>query len=162
MVKKREAIILAGGFGTRLAHVVSDVPKPMAPVASRPFLRFLLDMLAENGFSRVVVADGYKRECIEGYFGQNYRGLEILYSSEESPLQTGGAVKKALTLCNNDWVYVLNGDTYCEASFDRMEEAAFQKQRSLRVVLATKQMTDFDRYGTVVVDDEGAVAQQGS
>lgn len=157
MAKKREAIVLAGGFGTRLAHIVNDVPKPMAPVASRPFLRFILDMLAERGFSRIIIADGYKRECIEDYFGQNYRGLEILYSSEESPLQTGGAIKKALALCNNDWVYVLNGDTYCEANFDRMEETALQRQGSLQVVLATKQMTDFDRYGTVAVDDEGVV-----
>ena len=74
----REAIVLAGGFGTRLAHVVSDVPKPMAPVCGKPFLRYILDDLARKGVSRVVLAVGYKRECIETYFGTVYAGLELV------------------------------------------------------------------------------------
>ena len=71
----REAIVLAGGFGTRLAHVVPDVCKPMAPVAGRSFLRFIMNQLAASGFDRVVVADGYRREQIEDFFGSAYRGM---------------------------------------------------------------------------------------
>ena len=89
-----EAIVLAGGFGTRLAHVVSDVPKPMAPVCNRPFLRFILDDLQAKGIERVVLAVGYKQEVIRDYFGAHYRGMQIVYSSEDTPLFTGGAIKK--------------------------------------------------------------------
>lgn len=157
MKKSRQAVVLAGGFGTRLAHVVSDVPKPMAPVAGRPFLRFVLDLLADNGFSRVVIADGYKRELIEGFFGDTYRGLELVYSSEDTPLLTGGAVRKALTCCSNDWVYVLNGDTFLDVEFDTMDSVAVEASASVKAVIATKEMRDFDRYGTMNVAADGTV-----
>lgn len=145
----REAIVLAGGFGTRLAHIVSDVPKPMAPVCGRPFLRFLLDNLQQKGIERVVLATGYKWECIENYFGEHYRGMKIIYSPEDTPLGTGGAVKKALSMCREDWVAVLNGDTYFPVDFSAMEKAA----RPGSIVLAAKRMRNFDRYGTLEVSD---------
>ena len=72
-----EAIILAGGFGTRLSHVVSDVPKPMAPVCGRPFLRFILDDLQKKGVETVVLAVGYKREVIQNFFGGKLSGHEV-------------------------------------------------------------------------------------
>lgn len=89
------AIILAGGFGTRLATVVSDVPKPMAPVAGRPFLERLLDRLIVQGISQVVLAVGYKREIIQNHFGARYKNLEVRYSVESEPLGTGGALRQA-------------------------------------------------------------------
>ncbi len=150
--RSREAIVLAGGFGTRLAGVVSDVPKPMAPVANRPFLRFILDILAEQRFRRVVIADGYKRECIEGYFGDCYRGVEIAYSSEEAPLFTGGAVKKALGQVKGDWVYVFNGDTFLDVGFGAFEEARRLAPTNVTCLIAAKTMYDFDRYGTMEID----------
>lgn len=153
----REAIVLAGGFGTRLAHVVPDVCKPMAPVAGRPFLRFIMDQLAAAGFDRVVVADGYRREQIEGFFGHAYRGMAIEYSPEETPLLTGGAVKKALDSCQSDWVFVLNGDTWLDVDFESMEAAAANVPNSISAVIAVKRMRDFERYGTVDVDTDGAL-----
>ena len=144
----KEAVILAGGFGTRLAHIVSDVPKPMAPVCGRPFLRFLLDDLQQKGFERVVLATGYKRECIEQFFGAHYRGMQIVYSPETSPLGTGGAVKQAMTHCSEDWVAVLNGDTYFNVDFDRLSD----ERRDGTVVLAAKRMTHFDRYGALQLE----------
>lgn len=153
----REAIVLAGGFGTRLAHVVSDVCKPMAPVAGRPFLRFIMDQLAAAGFDRVVVADGYRREQIEGFFGPTYRGMSIEYSPEETPLLTGGAVKRALNSCQSDWVFVLNGDTWLDADFSAMEAAACDAPEGVSAVIAVKRMRDFERYGTVDVGADGAL-----
>lgn len=141
----KEAIILAGGFGTRLAHIVSDVPKPMAPVCGRPFLRFLLDDLQKHGFERVVLATGYKQEYIENFFGAHYRGMEIIYSPETTPLGTGGAIKQALTQCKEQWVAVLNGDTYFSVDFQAMEHAAVPGC----ITLAAKRMQHFDRYGTL-------------
>lgn len=153
----REAIVLAGGFGTRLAHVVPDVCKPMAPVAGRPFLRFIMDQLAAAGFDRVVVADGYRREQIEGFFGPAYRGMAIEYSPEETPLLTGGAVKRALSRCESDWVFVLNGDTWLDVDFAAMEAAACDAPASVSSVIAVKRMRGFERYGTVDVDAGGSL-----
>ena len=153
----REAIVLAGGFGTRLAHVVPDVCKPMAPVAGRPFLRFIIDQLAAAGFDRAVEAGGYRCEQIEGFFGSAYRGTAIEYSPEDTPLLTGGAVKRALSRCESDWVFVLNGDTWLDVDFAAMEVAAADAPDSVSAVIAVKRMRDFDRYGTVDVDAEGAL-----
>lgn len=151
----REAIVLAGGFGTRLAHVVPDVCKPMAPVAGRPFLRFIMDQLAAAGFDRVIVADGYRREQIEDFFGSAYRGMAIEYSPEDTPLFTGGAVKMALGRCRSDWVFVLNGDTWLDVDFTAMEAAAADAPDSVSAVIAVKRMRDFERYGTVDVNAGG-------
>lgn len=153
----REAIVLAGGFGTRLAHVVPDVCKPMAPVAGRPFLRFIMDQLAASGFDRVVVADGYRREQIEGFFGGSYRGMAVEYSPEDTPLFTGGAVKRALGMCESGWVFVLNGDTWLDVDFAAVEAAAYDAPENASAVIAVKRMRDFERYGTVDVDDAGAL-----
>lgn len=157
MRKYREAIVLAGGFGTRLAHVVPDVCKPMAPVAGRPFLRFIMDQLAAAGVERVVVADGYRREQIEGFFGTGYRGMDIVYSPEETPLFTGGAVKQALARCEGDWVFVMNGDTWLDVDFAAMEAVAEDAPEGVKVVVAVKRMRGFERYGTVGVDAAGAI-----
>lgn len=157
MARTREAIVLAGGFGTRLAHVVPDVCKPMAPVAGRPFLRFIMDQLDEARFGRAVVADGYRREQIEEFFGGAYRGLQVAYSPEDEPLFTGGAVKQALAKCGNDWVFVLNGDTWLDVDFAAMEAVAAEAPDAVKAVIAVKRMRDFERYGTVDVDAEGRI-----
>lgn len=153
----REAIVLAGGFGTRLAHVVPDVCKPMAPVAGRPFLRFIMDQLAAAGFDRAVVADGYRREQIEGFFGSAYRGMAVEYSPEDTPLFTGGAVKRALGRCQSDWVFVLNGDTWLDFDFAALEAVVSDAPKDASAVIAVKRMHDFERYGTVDVDADGTL-----
>lgn len=153
----REAIVLAGGFGTRLAHVVTDVCKPMAPVAGRPFLRFIMDQLAAADFDRAVVADGYRREQIEDFFGSAYRGIAVEYSPEDTPLLTGGAVKRALGRCRADWVFVLNGDTWLDVDFAAMEAAACDAPEGVSAVIAVKRMCDFERYGTVDVNAAGSL-----
>ena len=155
MKRTREAIILAGGFGTRLAHVVPDVCKPMAPVGGEPFLRYVLDQLDSAGFGHVVIADGYRREQIEDYFMGTYRGLQIEYSPEDKPLLTGGAVKRALMLCENPYVFVLNGDTWFDVDFTSMESVAESKGQV--VVIAAERMRNFDRYGTLNVAEDGTI-----
>ena len=157
MRRFREAVVLAGGFGTRLAHVVSDVCKPMAPVAGRPFLRFIMDQLAAVGVERVVVADGYRREQIESFFGGFYRGMDVVYSPEDAPLLTGGAVKRALGKCEGDWVFVMNGDTWLDVDFAAMEEGAACAPDDVAAVVAVKRMRDFERYGTVDVSPGGVL-----
>lgn len=147
-----EAIILAGGFGTRLAHIVKDVPKPMAPVANRPFLEYILDYLEKNGITRVVLATGYKHDNIEKYFGNTYNGIELLYSVEDTPLFTGGAIKKALTACEDDNIFIINGDTYFDVDLNRMKE--FHNLNNADITVASKLMYNFNRYGTVTLQGD--------
>lgn len=146
-----EAIILAGGFGTRLAHVVSDVPKPMAPVCDRPFLRFILDDLQEKGVEKVVLAVGYKWKIIQKYFGNTYRGMRIKYSVEDTPLFTGGAIKKALAKCQNNKVFIINGDTFFDVDLQQMSRI------DAPLVVAVKELESFDRYGTVSLSAENII-----
>ncbi len=111
-----EAIILAGGMGTRLKKVVPNFPKPMAPIKDKPFLAILIENLKKLKFTSVIISVGYKAEKIINYFGSSYAGLSIKYSIEKYPLGTGGALKKALSLCANSFVFVFNGDTFVEFS----------------------------------------------
>lgn len=154
--RRREAIVLAGGFGTRLAHVVPDVCKPMAPVAGEPFLRHVLDLLDLAGFARVIIADGHRREQIESYFMGTYRGLEIDYSTEDTPLLTGGAIKRALTKCAQSEIFVLNGDTWFDVDFEDMERMLL-RHSSAQCCVAAKRMGNFDRYGTLDIKEDGVV-----
>lgn len=141
-----EAIILAGGMGTRLKSVVSDVPKPMAPVLDRPFLTYILDNLADSGFTRVILAVGYKKEVIMDYFKNEYKGMDIIYSIENVSLGTGGCIKQAMSYVLEPFVFVINGDTMF--NIDYKEMASTQA-----VSIACKYLEDFDRYGEVKIVD---------
>lgn len=151
----REAIVLAGGFGTRLRKVVSDVPKPMAPMDDRgtPFLAIVLEQLAKQGVEKVILSVGYMSEVIQNYFGDSYAGMDVVYSHESEPLGTGGAVKKALSLCSRDIVFILNGDTYFDVDLTDLEYK--HRESGADFTLAAKEMLHFDRYGELdlAVDD---------
>ena len=141
-----EAIVLAGGFGTRLRAVVSDVPKPMAPVAGRPFLCHLLDDLVRQGYTHVVLATGYMHEAVEAFFGNRYRDLAVSYARETTPLGTGGAIVNGLQHCTEERITVLNGDTLF-----RVSHSPLLHDRS-RLALLLRKVPDAGRYGSVVID----------
>jgi D-glycero-alpha-D-manno-heptose 1-phosphate guanylyltransferase len=143
----KQAIILAGGFGTRLQSVVKDIPKPMAPIGNRPFLEFVLDHCYSFGLDRIVLAVGYKHEIIQKHFGQSYRGMQIQYSIEEEALGTGGGILQAAMYCNEEDFIVLNGDTLFRTNLRQL--AQFYKEKKADLVLALCPMNQFDRYGTV-------------
>ena len=150
-----EAIVLAGGLGTRLRPVVADVPKPMAPVAGRPFLAILLENLARQGFSRAVLAVGYKHEVIHEAFGDSFAGLDIRYAVEDTPLGTGGAIRLATQQCKGREIFVLNGDTYVTLAFDGMLHAHRNLQAKLTVCAV--QVDDAGRYGSLLLKDHQIV-----
>ena len=150
-----ECIILAGGFGTRLRTVVQDIPKPMSPVAGKPFLHFLLKQLSLFGFSRVVLSVGYKHETISNHFGASFEKMQLDYCVEDSPLGTGGAIAKALQQTTADDVLVLNGDSILLASLKCFYD--FHRNQNTPISLALKAETNFDRYGTVTLDGERIV-----
>lgn len=146
----REAIILVGGLGTRLSAVVPDVPKPMAPVAGRPFLDRLIERLAARGIGRIVLATGYKAEIIMEYFGFEQYGVEIDYSIEREPLGTGGAIALALQKVRASEVHVLNGDTFLDYDPDALAAATHAHACAIGIALA--EVADVSRYGAVAVD----------
>ncbi len=146
-----EAIVLAGGLGTRLRHVVPEWPKPMAPVAGRPFLEILLKSLAKKGFHRVVLSLGYMADKVVSYFGPRYAGLELVYQIEPEPLGTGGALRLALTQCTADHVFVFNGDTYLDLEISNLE-SHWQKRRA--PIIVARELTDTARYGRLDVNLE--------
>ena len=149
-----EAIILAGGLGTRLRSVVSEVPKCMAPVAGKPFLWYLLTYLARYPeVGRVVLSVGYLREVIFDWV-RSVAGqfpFPIDYAVEEVPLGTGGGIRLALSKCMSDDVLVLNGDTMFDVDLRRLFESHVQHPDAA-VTLSLRQMQQFDRYGRVSMD----------
>lgn len=151
----REAIVLAGGFGTRLKSVVSDVPKPMAPVEGRPFLTYLFDRLGRQDYSHVVLSTGYMHEKIEDFFGHEYHGITIDYAHELTPLGTGGAMVNALQHCHDENITVLNGDTLFDIDHERLCRFAETKTTPLAIVL--RQVPDAGRYGSVEVDVDSRI-----
>lgn len=145
-----EAIVLAGGFGTRLRGIVDDVPKPLAPVAGRPFLAWLLDRLAAGGIRRCILATGYMADVIEQRIGARWQGMEIAYSVESEPLGTGGAIRLAATRLLGGAAHVLNGDTWLEYDPSALESAAHNARAPMAIALA--RVDDVARYGAVDID----------
>ena len=145
-----EAIVLAGGFGTRLQSVVSDVPKPMAKVKHKPFLEYILYYLKENGITRVILSVGYKHEIIKDYFQSSFSGMEIDYVVEDEPLGTGGAILKAWPIMNQNHIFVINGDTFFNVDLKYLLSAHLSYQSDL--TLSLKPMVSFNRYGCVEID----------
>lgn len=141
----RQAVILAGGFGTRLSHVVSDVPKPMAPIKEKPFLDYIIETLKQQGFNNFVFLTGYKSEIIENH----YKDLEnSIFIKEESALGTGGAILNAYEHLQEDF-FVINGDTFFDIDYSILEE--FGKDKPL--TLALRYTNNIERYGFVDIDD---------
>lgn len=146
-----EAIVLVGGLGTRLRSVVSDVPKPMACINDIPFLEYILNYLNKHQVKKIILCTGYKGNIVREYFGYIYKGSEIVYSNEDTPLGTGGAIKKALSKCKNEKVFVLNGDTYFDINLSHMKD--IYSKNKCDIAIGIKHMTNFDRYGSVVLEN---------
>lgn len=153
-----EAIVLAGGFGTRLRSVVSAVPKPLAPVRGRPFLAWLLDRLARDGISRVVLATGYMASTVENAIGRDWHGMRVDYSVEREPLGTGGAIAQALSMIDGRRAHVLNGDTYLDYAMPDFAKVVDDSGCSIGIALAL--VTDAHRYGAVSVQHGRVVGFQ--
>ena len=144
-----EAIILAGGLGTRLQKIVSDVPKPMASISGRPFLEILLTSLARKNTSRIILSVGYMGNLIKEHFGNSFGGMEIEYAHEEAPLGTGGAIRLSMEKVRSDHVFVFNGDTFLDLELDRVEKQWQQRHRS---IIVGRNVSEVSRYGRLLTD----------
>ncbi|GHS85406.1 D-mannose-1-phosphate guanyltransferase [Bacteroidia bacterium] len=152
-----EAVVLAGGFGTRLQSVVQDVPKPMAPVANKPFLEYLLIYLEHYHCKKVVLATGYKHTVISDYFGTQYKTMQLVYAVEQTPLGTGGAMANALRYCETSQIAILNGDSLFDVDLSTMLQQHVQNNADMSIAL--KPMLDFERYGSVEIATDHRIVQ---
>ncbi len=147
-----KTIILAGGAGTRLRSLVSDLPKPMASITGRPFLEYLIERLVKGGMTELVLSTGYRAEAISDHFGAFWGGATISYSIESQPLGTGGAVAYATAGWTEEPCWVVNGDTYTGVDFaDLTAWAAAVPALALGMVLSP--VEDTARYGAVHCTD---------
>lgn len=152
-----QAIILAGGFGTRLQSAVGHIPKPMAPVGGRPFLCWLLEYMAGQGVTRAVLCVHHRARDIMGHLGARHAGITLHYSLEERPLGTGGAIRRALHAFNpGEPVFVLNGDSLVEADYRRM--LALHRQKGRRLTMAIRVVPDARRYSALKAE-KGRIKQ---
>lgn len=152
-----EVIVLAGGLGTRLRSVVSEVPKCMAPVNGKPFLYYLLSVLSYYPVTKVVLSVGFKRKFIEDWVREHGSEFpfDIDFAVEEVPLGTGGGIRLALEKCDSDAICVMNGDTFFDVDLEELLESHQHSGRLL--TMAVKHLQNFDRYGTVSFGENGAV-----
>lgn len=158
-MNKIDAIILAGGLGTRLRSVVSQLPKCMAPVCGRPFLAYLLDYLQRYEINKVILSVGYLRDSIV-QFVDNHKDnypFDFDFAIEEIPLGTGGGIKLAMTKATTDQVLVLNGDTFFDVNVNALIMNHLQSKKD--ITLSLKPMIDFERYGNVSLDENGQVVE---
>jgi D-glycero-alpha-D-manno-heptose 1-phosphate guanylyltransferase len=151
-----EAIILAGGLGTRLRGVIGeDTPKCMAPVSGQPFLYYLLQYAIQQGISRVVLSLGHKSEAVINWLNTQDFPLTIDSVIEQEPMGTGGGMQLALKECHSEYVIVLNGDTMFQVQLPALLETHVFEDAETTIAL--KSLTHFERYGIVEKDVRGTI-----
>ncbi|HLY68155.1 MAG TPA: nucleotidyltransferase family protein [Puia sp.] len=146
-----EAIILAGGSGTRLRSVISGLPKCMAPVGGKPFLHWVISYFQKQGIETFIFSLGYKHEIMEEYLHKKLPGVHYQLSIENAPLGTGGAVKLACQKATTQDVAVINGDTLFKVQLQLL--STFHQEHHAECTLCLKPMQNVDRYGTVELNE---------
>lgn len=154
----REAVVLAGGLGTRLREAVPDLPKCMAPVAGRPFLWHVINYLRRQGIESFVFSLGYKADVIEKYLKTDFPTLIYKTVVEDEPLGTGGAIQAALRQCNTADVLATNGDSLFKIDIWAFEKV--HRENNSECTLALKHLRHFERYGAVETTGSKVVSFQ--
>ena len=151
-----EAIILAGGLGTRLRDAVPDLPKCMAPVNNKPFLSYVIDHLSKQGIKRFIFSLGYRSEAFTKYLAETLSPESFQVVIEKEPLGTGGAIKLACSYSSEKNILALNGDSLF--AINLTSQSDFHVSHNAHCTLALKYMENFDRYGAVVVNSDHTIA----
>jgi D-glycero-alpha-D-manno-heptose 1-phosphate guanylyltransferase len=155
MIHAFDTVILAGGVGSRLQSAVSDRPKCLAEINRRPFLSYLLDQLGRATIPNVILSTGHMAKQVEETFGLRYGPIQLHYSREETPLGTGGAVRRALASCAQDHVLVINGDSFLD--FNCRDFFTWFDPDTMRVGMVAAWQDDCRRYGQIETGEDGQV-----
>ena len=149
-----EAIVLAGGMGTRLRSAIPGLPKPMAPIGGKPFLSYLLNYWVGQGIKRFILSVGYKHEVIQRQFGFRYKNTEIHYVVETEPLGTGGGVLLAMEqLRTKESFLILNGDTFF--AVNQHDFLNYHSKYGADITLSLAEVTENNRYSGVLIGEDG-------
>ena len=144
------AIILAGGFGTRLRPLTDTMPKPMVSVKGKPALHHIIENLKEHGVKRIIICVGYKAEVIQDYFKDGSSlGVKISYSKEEQPLGTGGAVKQASKNFNQPF-FLLWGDGLMRINWTEMYKQSLLDAADITMALSYRE--DVENFGSTILE----------
>ena len=150
------AIILSGGLGTRLYNLVTDVPKPLAPINNRPFLEYLLDYWIERDVTHFILSVGYMHEKIIEHLGNSYRDIEIDFVIEEEPLDTGGGFLLASKKILNDKPFLLiNGDTFFAVNLEKLLDKYYENNADW--VFSLFSSNDLERYMGIKISERGKI-----
>ncbi|MDI9364560.1 MAG: nucleotidyltransferase family protein [Flavobacterium sp.] len=152
-----QAIILAGGLGTRLRSVINQQPKVLAPVAGKPFLYWLITYLQKQGVNNFVFSLGYLHEQVELFLMDEFPALNYQVVIEDEPLGTGGAIKLCLNFCNEEDIILANGDTFFELDIDAFYRNFIETSSNCSIALTP--MQHFDRYGSVTITNENIITE---
>jgi D-glycero-alpha-D-manno-heptose 1-phosphate guanylyltransferase len=152
-----QAIILAGGFGTRLQTVVKEVPKPLAPISGKPFLFWLITYLQQQGVTNFIFSLGYLHQQVENFLKQEFPNLNYSCVVEKEPLGTGGAIKYCLEETIEKDVIIINGDTFFNLNIK--DFVRFYQDTDSDCSIALTPMQNFDRYGSVTLDNHKNVLE---
>lgn len=152
---KKEAIILAGGFGTRLRETVPDLPKCLAPVKGHPLLYYIVNYLIDSGVDKIIFSLFYKSELVVKYINDNFSFINYEFVIEERALGTGGALALALKKARKKNVVVVNGDSVFKIDLEKLFQ--FHEDKNASFSIALKNMLDPIRYGTVTTNKSGKI-----
>ena len=145
-----DVVILCGGKGTRLQPVISDRPKALAAFGDTTFLDILIASLKSHGFKKFILCTGYMKEQIKYHF-KDTKDIKILFSEEDEPLGTGGALKKAESLIQSETFIVMNGDSICDMNF--LDFYQFHKNKNMLLSMALVRTKESKDFGTVVTNE---------
>ena len=148
-----EAIILAGGFGTRLRPITYSRAKSLIPILNKPMITYLIEMLPAE-VDKVILAVNYRKEQIENYFKKNDCGLEIIVNDEPEPLGTGGATKYAEKHITDNFL-VLNADVICSLNLEEMVK--FHKKNNAMTTISLWPVKDVSEFGVADVKSDGKI-----
>ena len=151
-LKNTDIVILAGGLGKRLGAVTGGRQKVMAQVDGKPFLSILIEYIASQGGRRFILCTGHGAGQVEEYFRRAHGDVEILFSKEDEPLGTGGAIKKGAALVKTGQFLAMNGDCFCAIDYNRVIE--FHRVRKAAATLAITRVEDARDYGTIDIDSQ--------
>ncbi len=151
-----QAIILAGGLGTRLRSAVPDLPKCMAPVNGKPFIAYVITELQQQGIDSFIFSLGYKSEAIVDFISTHFSNINFQLSIEEEPLGTGGAIKLACKKATHQNIIITNGDTLFKINIAAL--STLHETENAACTLALKPMQNFERYGVVEIDETNRIS----
>ncbi len=151
----KEAIILAGGLGTRLRSAVPELPKCMAPINGIPFIAYVINYLQEQGIEKFILSLGYKSDIIIDFINQQYSSTNFKYSIEKEPLGTGGAILLACQQTTSENIIITNGDTLFKVKLNQLSEV--HHQLNATCTLSLKPLENFERYGVVELNKNNTI-----